>query len=490
MLFNNLTYAIFIPVVFILYRIVPIRYRWALLLAVSYWFCAQLDIRFLLVLFIQSLFAYVFGILIDTAKTERARRRFAAGAAAELLGGLVLFKYLGFFAENLNALLYHLTPHGENFLQIPVPQLFVPIGISFYTLQVLGYILDVSRGKYRAEWHFGRFLLFASFFPQLISGPIGRGDKLLPQYRRLRKPNGRQISMGLKRMAWGYFKKLAIADVLAVTVNKIFGAPDIYIGLIFPASVLMYTIELYCDFSGYSDIAVGTAQLFGVDLDQNFNTPYLSQNVREFWNRWHISLSGWFRDYLYIPLGGSHYGIPKRVRNTLIVMLISGLWHGASWTFLFWGLLHGLYQSADVLITRTHGPKKINEDYPKPVRILRTILTFSLISFAWLFFRADSMKTALTFMKGTFTGIEDPVQYLKTFVICLDMPYMQMVWISIPIVILIIADFVSFTKKKEIVELVSAGRPAVRYTIYVLLLVGILLFSQKGVTAEFIYSGF
>ena len=488
MLFNTLSYGIFIPVVFIVYWSLPQSLKWAGLLAVSWWFCAQIDWKAWIVLLIMTAVSWAVGIWIENGRQGAPRkRRFAAGTFL-MLAPLLLLKYAPFFIRNLNRL-GRLLKMGEGGALFSVPAFFVPIGISFYTLQILGYLIDVYRGKIQAERHPGYYALFAGFFPQLVSGPIGRAEQLLPQYRQ--KVDFRQTDFGhaLKLMAWGYFKKLCIADVFAVTVDKVFASPEIYVGLIFPVVTVMYTIELYCDFSGYSDIAVGTAELFGIRLQQNFRSPYYSRSVREFWSRWHISLSGWFRDYVYIPLGGSRCGKARRILNLMITMLISGLWHGAAWTYIFWGGLHGIYQSLEALCGRGK-PAKISGKTPEktPAKIFAVVLTFIQVSFAWLFFRAGSMSTAWRFIRYSVFGISDFVNYLKTFVICVGIPYLDMVWISIPVVILAAADFLA--REEDIAVVSSRWKPWVRYPLYVLLLAAILIFSQKGVQTEFIYGTF
>ena len=495
MLFNSLSYAIFIPAAFILYWIMPKKLRWGILLLIGWFSCAMISKSALMVLICVSALGYLFGIFIDFGKSERMRKLFLVLGIIVLLSILVFFKYLTFLTDNLNSLIWLLWPEGETMPAFGRLEVFMPIGISFYMLQIIGYLIDVYRGTIPAETHPGYFALFASFFPQLVSGPIGRAGKLLPQYREPVSFKDADIAYGLKLMAWGYFKKLCIADVLAVTVDTVFGAPEQYVGLIFPVVVVMYTIELYCDFSGYSDIAVGTAMLFGIRLDVNFRSPYFSRSVREFWSRWHISLSTWFRDYLYIPLGGSRRGKARRVLNLMITMLVSGLWHGAAWTFVFWGGLHGIYQSAEVLLSGVVKKKELTKEQKEEEearfsvsRLLHTLLTFVLVSFAWLFFRADSMAVAWRFISKTLHGADDIINYLKTFVICSGMTYLDMVWTIIPVMILAVCDRVS--KDSDIAQVTSRLKAPVRYTLYVLLLVAIFIFSAKGVQTEFIYGTF
>ena len=308
-------------------------------------------------------------------------------------------------------------------------------GISFYFFQSIGYLIDVYRGKIAAERHFGYYALFVSFFPQLLSGPIGRADSLLPQYKKKRSFSYQNVTYGLKLMAWGYFKKLVIADTFAITVNKLFNNVHSYVGLAFIVVTVMFAIEIYCDFSGYSDIAVGCARMFGIRLMTNFKSPYFSFSIKEFWSRWHISLSTWFRDYVYIPLGGNRVAKWRHMVNLLLTFLVSGFWHGASLTYIVWGGIHGLLQVIETLI------------YPKgktrKKHFWQLPLTFIVLCFTWIFFRANSMEDALWVISRLFWDASRPLNYLKTAVICLDMSYFQLVAMWIPVLLLGIYDYLS-----------------------------------------------
>lgn len=353
-------------------------------------------------------------------------------------------------------------------------KLFLPLGISFYTFQTVGYLMDVYRGKIRAEKHFGYYALFVSFFPQVVSGPIGRADSILPQIKKPFHYDYERTTYGLKLMAWGYFKKLVVAGWMAKEVDGVFSSLHSYIGLILIVIIVMFAFQIYCDFSGYSDIARGTAMLFGIELMDNFKTPYLAHSIQDFWKRWHISLSTWFRDYLYIPLGGNRKGKLRKCVNLMITFLVSGLWHGASWTFILWGGLHGMLQVIESIFFK-------KKKFP-------VIIIFPIICITWIFFRADSLSDVLYIFQNAFVGITDPVWYLKIFVISMDMPYAQMIWLCIPLIVLIIFDLNS--QKKDVITAISQKHILIRWPIYIAFFLFVLLFSQKGVSTEFIYNQF
>ncbi|MCI2049783.1 MAG: MBOAT family protein [Lachnospiraceae bacterium] len=503
-----MAYAIFLPVVFLLYWICPHRFRWIPLLAVSFWFCANLDVRYAVVLLAVTVVSYAAGRMIEGAKDRGGKRRALLPGILLLVGCLAFFKYANFIIANVNALTA-LWGKGTSLASL---KLILPVGISFYTFQTIGYLADVYRGKIPAERHFGYYALFTSFFPELISGPIGRAGDLLPQYRKPRELSADDLTYGLKLMAWGYFKKLCIADAIAPVVNNVYAKPMSYAGLIYIVVPVLYSIEIYCDFSGYTDIAVGTARLFGIDLIQNFKNPYGAHSVREFWSRWHISLSTWLRDYIYIPMGGSRCSRLRQCFNIMVTFLVSGLWHGASWTFVIWGGLHGFFQVVESLFRPSWKEKQRLEKraqvreqtrkaeglqpaaaepgkkLPALVRGLQIVWTFALVTLAWMFFRTDSLSTLQRFFEGASIGVSDPYNYLKTLVICMDMQNKELIWMAIPIAILWIVD--ALTGDGDIAKASARWKPWVKYPIYVLFLVALLLFSQKGVSTNFIYAAF
>ena len=346
MLFNSMTFAVFLTAVFILYHIVPARLRWIFLLAASYVFYMNLHVAYGLLLLFTTALTYFLALGLEKAPDRAGKKRCLLGGVLPLVGILLVFKLGAPVIDRLNAL----AEAGRLSMHPLTVKILLPAGVSFYFFQSMGYLIDVYRGKSKAERHFGYYALFVSFFPQLLAGPIGRVDSLLPQLKKERSFDYENVTYGLKLMAWGYFKKLVIADVFATVVDKVYNNPYSYVGLVFIITTVMFAIEIYCDFSGYSDIAIGCARLFGVELASNFRNPYLSFSIREFWSRWHISLSTWFRDYVYIPLGGSRAGRFRHCLNLFLTFLVSGFWHGSSLTFLFWGGIHGVLQILETFI--------------------------------------------------------------------------------------------------------------------------------------------
>lgn len=481
MLFNSMTFAVFLTAVFILYHIVPVRLRWIFLLAASYVFYMNLHVAYGLLLLFTTALTYFLALGLEKAPDRAGKKRCLLGGVLPLVGILLVFKLGAPVIDRLNAL----AEAGRLSMHPLTVKILLPAGVSFYFFQSMGYLIDVYRGKSKAERHFGYYALFVSFFPQLLAGPIGRADSLLPQLKKERSFDYENVTYGLKLMAWGYFKKLVIADVFATVVDKVYNNPYSYVGLVFIITTVMFAIEIYCDFSGYSDIAIGCARLFGVELASNFRNPYLSFSIREFWSRWHISLSTWFRDYVYIPLGGSRAGRFRHCLNLFLTFLVSGFWHGSSLTFLFWGGIHGVLQILETFI------------YPKTrggVSVIRKKhwwqlpLTFIVLCFTWIFFRANTIQDAFWIISRLFWDIGRPLNYLKTAVICLDMPYLSMCGMALSAAALFVWDLLSL--KQDVIKLISRQRGLVRWPLYVLLLVAIALFSHKGIATEFIYFQF
>lgn len=385
--FNTLEFLLFLPAVLALHWALPHRLRWALLLASSWLFYFGWEPMAGLLLVAVTAATWLCGLGAAREKPPAVRRACLAMALGACLGCLGVFKYAGFFAGLI---------HGG-----PAWRLLLPVGISFYTFQALSYVLDVYRGRTAPEGHFGYYALFISFFPQLVAGPIERSGRLLPQLRRERTLSREQLSAGGWLLLTGYFKKAAIADGLAPLVDAVYAAPGQAGGPEIIAATALFGLQIYCDFSGYSDIARGSAGLLGVELMENFQAPYAARSIREFWRRWHISLTAWFTDYVYIPLGGSRRGLPRRCFNIMAVFLLSGLWHGADWTFVAWGGIHGIYQVCGVLAARRAGGRT---PQGRGTGLLRCAATFSLVTFAWLFFRAQSMADAWLLLSRLGTG--------------------------------------------------------------------------------------
>lgn len=481
MLFHSITFAVFLTAAFILYHILPARYRWIFLLAASYVFYMNLHAAYGLLLFSTTVLTYFLALGLEKAADRRGKRRCLLGGILPLVGVLLAFKLGAPVISRLNALI----DAGRLSMQPLTLKILLPAGVSFYFFQSMGYLIDVYRGKTSAERHFGYYALFVSFFPQLLAGPIGRADSLLPQLKEERHFDYKNVTYGLKLMAWGYFKKLVIADTFASVVDKVYNNPYSYVGLVFIITTVMFAIEIYCDFSGYSDIAIGCARLFGVELTTNFRNPYFSFSIRDFWSRWHISLSTWFRDYVYIPLGGSRAGRFRHCLNLLLTFLVSGFWHGSSLTYLLWGGIHGVLQIAETFLypkTKGGAPAIRKKHW------WQLPLTFLLLCLTWIFFRANTIQDAFWILSRLFWDIGRPINYLKTAVICLDMSYLSMFGMALSAAVLFVWDLLSL--KQDVIELVSRQKCLVRWALYVLLLAAIALFSYKGIATEFIYFQF
>ena len=398
MSFNSFEFLIFFPLVFAVYFLCSHRHQWLLLLIASYYFYATWSPQYVTWLVISTLLAYILALLIAQASCEGWRKRLLALSIVSNLGMLFGFKYFNFFNDSLKALFNQFNL----FYNAPAFKVLLPVGISFYTFQTISYTIDVYRGEIAPEKHLGIFALYVSFFPQLVAGPIERAGHLLPQFRRQHTFDAPRVFSGLRLILWGMFKKVVVADRLAVYVNAVYNNPLDYYGWTVVLATFFCAVQIYCDFSGYSDIAVGASRVLGHDLTENFRQPYCASSVSEFWRRWHISLSSWFRDYLYIPLGGNRVPRWRWYANLLIVFLVSGLWHGANWTFVLWGALHGLYVVVEVWSKKARD--KVAQAFhleQSAVRtIVGTVVTFSLVSFGWIFFQAKSVSYALLLVRN------------------------------------------------------------------------------------------
>lgn len=481
MLFNSISFGIFIIIVFLLYCLAPHRYRWCFLLAASYLFYMNLHAGYCILLLAATVLTYVLALRLEQADTDRAKKRCLLGGILPLMLILLFYKTAGPAIDRLNLLI----DGGRLHMQPITMKILLPAGVSFYFFQSMGYLIDVYRGRIQAERHLGYYALFVSFFPQLLAGPIGRADSLLPQYKNRRPFVYSDVTYGLKLMAWGYFKKLVIADVLAGIVNTVYDNAKSYVGLVFIVVTVLFAIEIYCDFSGYSDIAIGCAKLFGIQLMTNFKSPYFSFSIREFWSRWHISLSTWFRDYVYIPLGGSRVPKWRHCLNLLITFLVSGFWHGSSLTYLVWGGLHGILQIAETLLfpRKRHGEEIIRRRHWWQLPV-----TFALLCFTWIFFRANNIQDALWIISRLFWDASRPLNYLQTCILCLGVSPAAAAGILLSVSLLALYDLVSL--KTDAIEALSRQRFYVRWPVYVCLLVVIALFAPKGVATEFIYFQF
>ena len=393
MLFNSFEFLVFFPVVTVLYFLLPGKYRWLHLLIASCVFYAAFIPAYLLILFLTIVIDYYAGLMISKSEGKRRKSFLALSIVANVLV-LAVFKYYNFFIDNVNGLLelvhIHATP-------LPFLDIILPIGLSFHTFQAMSYTIEVYRRKFPPEKHFGYYALYVMFYPQLVAGPIERPQNVLPQLHQYHSYDHEKMLSGLRLMLWGLFKKVVIADRLAIMVDTVYNNPDQYSGFAYIVATIFFGIQIYCDFSGYSDIAIGTARTMGIDLMVNFRRPYFSATISEFWKRWHISLSSWFRDYLYIPLGGNRVSVSHRNLNLFIVFLVSGFWHGASWNFVIWGALHGLF-----LIVGSHMQKIF--PFLKKSNLFNIVITFLLANFTWIFFRAANFHDAMQIVTHLFSA--------------------------------------------------------------------------------------
>ncbi len=402
MLFNSVEFLIFFPVVTALYFILPHKYRWLLLLVANCIFYMALIPAYILILAATIVVDYIAGIYIEESRGRRKKVWLIVSIVSTCLI-LFVFKYFNFFNANFTAIASLL--HWN--YSVKALSIILPVGLSFHTFQSLSYVIEVYRGKQKAERNFGIYALYVMFYPQLVAGPIERPQNLLHQFYEKHNFDYYNVTEGLKKMAWGLFKKVIIADRLAIALNSVYSFPQGHEGLPLLLATVFFAIQIYADFSGYSDIALGAAQVMGFRLMKNFDSPYFSKSIAEFWTRWHISLSTWFRDYVYIPLGGNRVGKSRWQFNLMLTFLISGLWHGASWTYVIWGVLNGFYLVFSIWTKNIRG--KIAAfigiiKYPKLYNLWKVFVTFSLTCFAWILFRAESLSDAWYIATHLFTN--------------------------------------------------------------------------------------
>ncbi len=480
MLFNSISFAIFLPIVFLLHWFVAkrnLKYQNLLLILASYFFYACWDWRFLFLLVFSTLLDYCAGFKIATVEDRKKKKFWLIVSVFINLGILGILKYYNFFVASFaNALLQFGIKADIGSINV-----ILPVGISFYTFHGLSYVIDIYNGKIKHEHDFVNYSLFVSFFPLLVAGPIERATHLLPQIVRKREFDYAKAVDGLRQILWGLFKKIVIADNCAQIANLIFNNSGQYSGSTIFVGAIFFSFQIYGDFSGYSDIALGTARLFGIELLRNFAFPYFSRDIAEFWRRWHISLSSWFRDYLYIPLGGSRGGLWMKIRNTMIIFLVSGLWHGANWTFIFWGFLNALYILPIIILKK----KKYDTDIVAKGKYLPSIKelisiggTFVLTVFAWIFFRAENMTIAINcvseiFSRTLFTIPELPRNTVNTaFFTC----------------VLLFVEWFGREQPYAIAKLFPKRSRTLRYVIYYCIIIAII--EMGGQEQQFIYFQF
>ena len=485
MLFNSYSFLIFFPVVTLIFFLIPQKFKWIWLLAASYYFYMSWNAYYALLLFTSTLITFLSGIFIERAGSSQKLKRLAvAFSFITNLGILFFFKYYGFFFENINRIL-------SAFNLIIDPPLFdvlLPVGISFYTFQALSYTADVYRGQIKASHNLGKYALFVSFFPQLVAGPIERSVDLLPQISEMHRFDYERMKRGLLLMLWGFVLKLVIADRLGLIVNNIYLNIPAAGGTELVLATLCFAVQIYCDFNGYSSIAIGAAEVMGFKLTRNFNLPYFSSSVREFWRRWHITLGAWFREYLYIPLGGNRKGKIRKYLNIMTVFILSGLWHGADLTFAAWGALHGGYQIAEYAISGA-AKKQISRINPKLKKIIGIIITFILVCFAWIFFRAETLADAA----GAVSKIFNLRSYngIREALLNAGLPLEELMASAISVAALFI---VSLAMRKGSIRDKLMRKPLpIQWTIYLAGIFAVLIFGIYGSAAgasDFIYFQF
>jgi D-alanyl-lipoteichoic acid acyltransferase DltB (MBOAT superfamily) len=477
MLFNSIEFFIFLPIVFGIYWLVGgkrIKSQNLLVTVASYVFYGWWDWRFLSLIFFSSLVDYSIGLALEKTYKPSRRKIILWISICVNLGFLGFFKYYNFFVDSL---IDSFTFFGQE-LSINTLNIILPVGISFYTFQTLSYTIDVYNKKLEPTKDFVSFMAFVSFFPQLVAGPIERATNLLPQFSVERSFSYKIAVDGLRQILWGLFKKIVIADNCAKYANIIFNNHTEYNGSTHLLGAFFFAFQIYCDFSGYSDIAIGISRLFGFDLKRNFAFPYFSRDMAEFWRRWHISLSTWFRDYLYIPLGGSKGGTKMKIRNTFIIFIVSGFWHGANWTFIIWGALNALY-FLPLLLTNKN---RINTDLvaqgkylPSLKEIGQMAFTFFLTLIAWIFFRADSVTHALSYLQSTFsTSLFSEIEIFPSTILLLILFFIITEWLG--------------RSGEYAIEKIDFMNKTVRWGFYLLLIV--LMFSFTGEQQQFIYFQF
>ena len=478
MSFASIEFIVFLPVVFFLYYIVPINKRWIVLLTSSYVFYAFAGIQYIAVLVYITVLAFASGAFLYRSKNIKGIH--IAIATVLVIAPLIIFKYTGFIARNINVII---SAFGSA-QKLSTMELALPIGISFYTFSALSYVIDVSQKKYEPFDNFFHFASGVSFFPCLVSGPIERQNKLVPQIIRGNAFNYSMATYGLKQIAWGLFEKIVIADNLAVYVDNVFSNVKSFQGAPLLAGSLLFTIQIYCDFAGYSDIAIGVAKLFGIELTKNFHSPYLSKSMQEFWRRWHISLSSWFRDYVYIPLGGNRKGNIRKNINIIVTMVVSGVWHGAAWTFIAWGWIHGVVQAVENLVGYGKNKKTDNNKF---VNLIKVLLVIAISNTLWVFFRAASFADAMYLLSHMFAGITNVRSYMNGLE-AIGLHKVVLVQILFELLILFFYDYASL--KTDVIKIISSKSLIVRWGIYCLFLLVVVQLAYKGGSVNFVYAGF
>lgn len=491
MVFNSFEFLIFFPIVTIIYYIIPKKLKTSWLLIASYYFYMSWHATYAILILLSTIVTYASGLLLEKVNNKKA---IVATSFIINLGILFTFKYVGFLIDSLNFVLLgmHLSPISGSL------NLLLPVGISFYTFQALGYTVDVYRGDIKAERNFIRYALFVSFFPQLVAGPIERSGNLLVQINSVgtgKKFDYHKFVSGFSMMCYGLFVKMVVADRVSLLVDFVW--KNLQLVGTFEAIVTAFAfgLQIYCDFSGYSYIAIGAARVMGFDLMENFNTPFFSMSVAEFWRRWHISLSSWFKDYIYIPLGGNRCSKLKKYRNVMITFLLSGLWHGANWTYVIWGGLNGLYQVISDIFKAPREKLRhflgVNEN-TEGYKLGRIICTSALVNFAFIFFRASSIKDAIFYIKALFLK-PNPWNMFNESLFKLGLNRQEMNILLIAALVVLIVDLIRYFKQVDFGEFMFQQNFTFRLIVLIVLLMASLVYGEYGInfdTAQFIYFQF
>ena len=498
MSFNSINYLIFFPIIVFLYFILPRKIRMYWLLIASYYFYMSWDARYGLLILSSTVITYLSGLVL-----EKVKRSFGRGERQEFLklivifssliinlGLLFYFKYTNFVINNINSIFCKI---GMD-IQYPNFDIVLPVGISFFIFQAIGYTIDVYRDEIRTEKNPFRYALFVSFFPQLVAGPIERSRNLLTQMRDNPKFDVDNAKNGLLTMVYGLFMKIVVADNIAAVIDPIFDSPNDYSGMMLLFATVMFAFQIYCDFNGYTQIAIGSARILGFKLNQNFDSPYMGSSVKDFWKRWHISLTSWFRDYLYVPLGGGRKGKLRKQINTMIVFLCSGLWHGAEWHYVVWGALNGFFSVLEDILkpVKEKIDRHLSIDKEKWMyRVFQRIITFILIDFTWLFFRAPGFTTALYILKKIVNDFRLAWFINFEFDSAFGSAYMLMT-VMIPLFIIVALDVIKYYGK-DIKAAIFSQQIVFRWAIYVAIMLTILYWGRYGTGYEqtqFIYFQF
>ena len=483
MLFNSIQFLFFFPIVILIYFCIPQKLKIYWLLAASYYFYMCWNVKYIVLLLTSTVITYAASLLLEVGK--KYKKLIVAGSFLANLSILALFKYYNFFGDAITALF------GNLGIAVSIPEfdVLLPVGISFYIFQALGYTMDVYRGEVKAEKNFVNYALFVSFFPQLVAGPIERTKNLLHQIKEPHYFDEKRVAYGLQLMVWGLFKKLVIADKAAILVDTVYGNYQIYSGWELVIATMLFAVQIYCDFSSYSDIAIGAAQVMGFTLMQNFRQPYFSQSVSEFWRRWHISLSTWFRDYLYIPLGGGRCRPLRHYMNLMIVFLVSGLWHGANWTYVIWGGINGFYQIIENVLKKRFGCKLSSERFGG--KVFRMFSTFLLINFSWIFFSADNLAAALGIIRRMFS-VNNAWLFFDGSLSGMGLDFKDLFVLFISLEVLAGVSILQYCNV-HIRECIARQNIVFRYMLYAASIVSIIIFGVYGAAYDatsFIYFQF